>query len=256
MQNEGLRAENSKNTFSSRHCAFFSALRPKSKEYYNKYIETQQLLACYRIVQQEFAPKNTHGDGHGHGRDDYEHNNGGQGHGHVHDDGGRGHGNVHNNGGHGHGHENGHGNGHGHYDYEHDNDCCGGRSHVHGCCSRQEFAMPADIEQFKSQLPSYANPNLYNGNRYLDVLNRKVLGKGAQDFKLTLRGIKELTKKTAKSVMPQILAIAKEENKIPNEGFVNAIPKAITKPLIPQSKPMQVIEKPSIDANTYRCCFG
>jgi len=83
-----------------------------------------------------------------------------------------------------------------------------------------------------------------------------VLGKGAQDFKLTLRGIKELTKKTAKSVMPQILAIAKEENKIPNEGFVNAIPKAITKPLIPQSKPMQVIEKPSIDANTYRCCFG
>ncbi|NBR95330.1 MAG: hypothetical protein EBT55_03360, partial [Proteobacteria bacterium] len=161
--------------------AFFSAFRPKSKEYYGKYIKAQQLLACYRIVQQELATENTYGHGHGH-----EH-----GHGHGHD----GHSNdcEHYNvccGGHSHGHSHGHGNGQVHGQVH-----CHGHSHGNGCCGRQEFAMPADIEQFKSQLPSYANPNLYNGNRYLDVLNRKLLGKGAQDFKLTLRGIKELTKK-------------------------------------------------------------
>ena len=201
-QEKTLQAENSKNTFSSRSLAL---LQPKSKKYYDSYIQAQQLLACYRIVRQELAPKNTHGRGHGHGHE-----------------------------GHGHG-----------------QDC--------GCCSQPAFAMPADIRQFKLQLPSYANPNLYNGNRYLDALNRKLFGKGAQDFKLTLRGVKELTKKTAESVMPQILAIATEKNKIPNEEFITLIPEAITEP--PMSKgastnaqlqPMSVIENASIDANTCR----
>ncbi len=181
-QEKTLQAENSKNTFSSRSLAL---LQPKSKKYYDSYIQAQQLLACYRGVQQALAPENNHGHGHGHG-------------------------------------------------------------HGRGCCSQPAFAMPADIRQFKLQLPSYANPNLYNGNRYLDALNRKLFGKGAQDFKLTLRGVKELTKKTAESVMPQILAIATEKNKIPNEEFINLIPEAITKP------PMPVIENASIDANTCR----
>ncbi len=216
-QEKTLQAENSKNTFSSRSLAL---LQPKSKKYYDSYIQAQQLLACYRIVRQELVPKNTHGRGHGQGH---------EGRGHVHRPG------------------------------------CGSQLKLQllycpgcssqlklqllycpGCSSQPAFAMPADIRQFKLQLPSYANPNLYNGNRYLDALNRKLFGKGAQDFKLTLRGVKELTKKTAESVMPQILAIETEENKIPNEEFINLIPKAITKP------PMPVIENASIDANTCR----
>ncbi len=237
-QEKTLQAENSKNTFSSRSLAL---LQPKSKKYYDSYIQAQQLLAFYRIVRQELPPKNTllscHVCNdqpafampvtHRLGRDSQlnlqslfpskccDH---------------------------------GHSHSHGHESHSHSHD------HDGGCCSQPAFAMPADIEKFKLQLPSYVNPNLYNGNRYLDVLNRKLFGKGAQDSKLTLRGVKELTKKTAESVrhqileiatMSQILAIVTEENKIPNEGAsTNA-----------QSQPTTIIKNPSIDANT--CCgFG
>ena len=275
LQEKTLQAENSKNTFSSRSLAL---LQPKSKKYYDSYIQAQQLLACYRIVRQELAPKNTHGRGHGQGRE-------------------------------------------GRRRVQHDSrdsklelrrsyspgrssqlksptpncSCCISQPAFEMSadisCSQPAFEMPADIGKFKLQLPSYANPNLYNGNRYLDALNRKLFGKGAQDFKLTLRGVKELTKETAESVRPQILLIATtaesvtppilaiattaesvtppilaiattaesvkppietEEDEILNEGPISPIPKTRTKP---QLLPTPIINNASIDANT--CCgFG
>ena len=58
-----------------------------------------------------------------------------------------------------------------------------------------------DINQFKKEVSSFANPNLYNGNSYLDCLNKKILfGKGSKDYKLTLKGIKELANELSKNI--------------------------------------------------------
>ena len=57
-------------------------------------------------------------------------------------------------------------------------------------------------------MQSSADPNLYNGNPSLDLLNEKLFGKGSKDCKLTLKGIKESAKQFADNNINLVSEIA------------------------------------------------
>jgi len=99
--------------------------------------------------------------------------------GHIHDCGGHSHGNGH--------------------EYQHLSDCCE---------AKQEYQEPTNLQHFKEQVQSFANPNLHNGNEYLSRLNGKLFGKGSEDCKLTLQGIKELAKQIADNKTSLVSEIA------------------------------------------------
>ena len=91
--------------------------KPKPKEYYDKNIKAQTMLAVVRKAKENKEANHQNCDGHGHSH--------GHGHGHEHEHncGGHSHGN-----GHGHGHGHSHSNIHSHIqEHQHCGDCCGAK---------------------------------------------------------------------------------------------------------------------------------